>query len=172
MADATKAEKSKKENVDSALMGVIGVVMVSSLAAIGLLGFQVLFYLHDGFWTPLPAVYLFERPPIPQNQEARKLYVALCVDEARSEARRNQKGEIDEEAVAADSLAHLKSLQSLTAFVPCASVKWISRPTGWLGLHKIVRGVLDEVSITVFVIGSGLMLLWVGTLFISEPNEG
>jgi hypothetical protein len=49
----------------------------------------------------------------------------------------------------------------LRAAVPAAVRSWIERPASLTWLHPIVVWVLDELPLTVFLGGIGLLLMWI-----------
>jgi hypothetical protein len=117
---------------------------------------QALMYLRYGSWPSLPALYLFERPDS----------VASFIAARRVEEEDAHRQTTREE----DLLTEYKGLRFILSWVPSlAALKpsWLSQPTSWTGLHKVVRGALQFCPFWLVPFGLGLATIF-GLLAIPE----
>lgn len=129
----------------------------------GLFVYQVTVWLQDGRWIKLPAIYLYEPPHVPETPKEIAFYLqnGLLV-QPDMKVKLTDRTEI---------LAEINALRKLQRFVPSLPLQpWLSEPRSWRGLHKIVRYILDDLSVPVFFFCCGLALL-LGGLGIENELE-
>ena len=105
---------------------------------------QVYQWLKFGAWARLPALYLFEPPPVPNNRAEFESLVEAQFKEHSSKGREIKKSEIESEVRA------LVGVMQVVPTLTSSPENWLSKPHGWIGLNKLVRGVLTACPVWLF----------------------
>ena len=98
---------------------------------------QVILWLKSGQWVSLPLLYLFV-DPWPLLAEKFSAEAAVAIQRARGQF--------------SDPLFILRmGLHTYFNGLP----SWLMEPKEWVGVQKIVRGILEVIPVSLFFIGSG-----------------
>ena len=149
MAAEPKSTPVKLESV----IAVPGFLIVVGLAlyAPALLAYQGYLWLRSGFWISLPASILFE------DEKAVGLHwFGLSHELSQSQFR-----------------SLIIAIQDLLQVVPDSwfASQWLSRPTSWIGAHKLVRVLLDFISVPFLTLCTALALLIALVRWLPSENE-
>jgi hypothetical protein len=149
--------KPKPRDSAAAAGCLVGIAISCYVAA--LLGLQCVTWLQQGTWVKLPATYLFEPPPFPNTEAEFELEIQESFPDGATQEQRIHE------------IGRLKSRRAILTFVPSLAFltpDWFAHPGSWLGLHKLVRGTLDELSVP-FVFGAAALGITLLGLKIAEP---
>jgi hypothetical protein len=132
---------------------IAGIGLLLYLYGFGLFCFQAYFWFRSGTWVPLPAIsLLMENPPV----DDRAGPAGFTVDQ---NGNLRYLGEPYERAISHHRYPPFRVFRRFIPYLADPEAEeWLRQPRSWFGLHKMIVGLLNLLSVPVVAIAVGLPL--------------